>query len=276
MAKLLLNFAYIITATVVILSNAQQNAISNNNKLNQSTIIVQMQSHTLITTTIPNNITNIGIQNANKIIQLPATNGIATDTTIIEQIAIIPSSDRRINQNISIKEEINSSENVLKNNGNNKSEIDVMPTVDNVKFEEFTLAQQLKNNDTDSTTTTTTTINDNDDLEPINNIDDRKRNIYKIAKSDKLIPPKRHIPETVFVPFKSNNQMKNNNHLHRYERNGKDGKTNLNIFHIITDLYDQSQWNIDGIRRSVSEICSNDMEIYLKALNNGEPWAIKG
>lgn len=279
MAKLLLNFAYIIITAVVILSNAQQYAISNNNNsnmLNQSSMVIQMHLQTF--TTNSNNITNVEIENANKIIQLPV-NEISTDTTVIEQITIIPSSTNKfINENIDNKQ----NESII------TPIVAAAATTPITKFEEFTLSHQLIQNTNDDDSTTIINDSNDDDIEPINNIDDQNRNIYKITKlhkSNKLIPPpKRHIPETIIIPFKSNRNTKNNqkenrnnDFQHRYQHtNENDGETNLNIFHIITELYDQSQWNIDGIANSVSEICSNDMEIYLKALNNGEPWAIKG
>lgn len=284
MAKLLLRFACIIVANVI-LSNAQQNASSN--ETNQSLLLsVQMHSQTS-----GNNITN-AMQHANNTFLPVETTKTATTTTNV-LLTASPSSGAFINGNITPTNDNGNSSGLhengnmhYENDANNRNSVlheeirtSTRPTPDvndarstttiNSKFEEFTLAPQLIANG-DSVTGISI-----DDIEPVYNID--TRNIYKIAKhkSAKLMPPKRHIAETVHVPFKSDSR----NSFHHYDVTRKfDGAdpSHLNIFQIITDLYDQSEWKINAITKRVNEICSADMEMYLNALGTGEPWAVKG
>lgn len=48
------------------------------------------------------------------------------------------------------------------------------------------------------------------------------------------------------------------------------------IFHIITELFDQFKWNMDIVRDKISVLCANDLEVYLRALVDGKTWAAKG
>lgn len=60
-------------------------------------------------------------------------------------------------------------------------------------------------------------------------------------------------------------------------QSGEHFKSNLNIFQIITELYDQSRWKIDEIIKGVDDRqCGADMTVYIKSLNLAIPWAIKG
>lgn len=281
MAKLLLLFACIIVANVI-LSNAQQNASSN--ETNQSLLLSAVQIHLQ---TSANNITN-GMRNANTI--LPAAVVTATTTQVPQSASASPRAF--INENI--KHENGSIHHDYNANNRNAVLYEEIQTLMNpisdvnekhihdatrstatvmmsTKFEEFTLAPQMLTN---SDHVTSISI---DDIEPVNNID--TRNIYKIIKqkSAKIMPPKRHIAETIIVPFKLDSQPQNNFHHYDAKRKfeGAD-QHHLNIFQIITDLYDQSQWKIDAITKRVNEFCLADMAMYLMALGKGEPWALKG
>lgn len=97
----------------------------------------------------------------------------------------------------------------------------------------------------------------------------KDHNIYKIARSNKA----KTVKSVRIEPIKSTATIGNNAILTtEVLSSGNNGS----IFNHITNMYDQFQWNINDITKSVGQKCANDMMVYLKSLERGQSWALKG
>lgn len=97
----------------------------------------------------------------------------------------------------------------------------------------------------------------------------KDHNIYKIARSSKA----KMMKSVRVEPVKSTATIGNNAILTtEVLSSGNNGS----IFNHITNMYDQFLWNINEIKNSVGTKCANDMQVYLKALERGQSWALKG
>lgn len=96
----------------------------------------------------------------------------------------------------------------------------------------------------------------------------KEHNIYKVARSNKAKVAKSVRIEPAKTSNAHGNSIQSPN-VYTPVRNGS-------IFAQITNLYDQFLWKNSVLSDAVSRKCANDMAVYLKALEKGQSWALKG
>lgn len=94
-------------------------------------------------------------------------------------------------------------------------------------------------------------------------------NIYKIARSNKA----NAIKSARLEPSKSS-ILPGGNSIVLSEMHGSE--SNGSIFNQITYMYDQFLWKSNEITQSAGRKCATDIAIYLKSLERGHRWALKG
>lgn len=95
----------------------------------------------------------------------------------------------------------------------------------------------------------------------------REQNIYKVARNNKAKMGKALRHESTKMMATANAML---------SAEAFASGSNGSIFNHITNLYDQFQWGMSDIGKSVTRKCANDMATYLRALDKGQTWALQG